>query len=228
MKKRVRIQCRTDLKLLRNLYGLSKETVAETIFCSVRGLERIEKENATTNEETAIRLCKLYDIDYEGQFYYPSPMEEYIRDIYAGKFNVKSRVVKDGYTYYYLYVWRVAYFEERVFGKGLWIRNYGKNKEIRVLREIDINGFLNVNTKVPVINEGEEWKNWYHALTVGKINKIVISRKCMEECLRDCLEEHIVYRDEMFYFDGTTDLISLGTKKNKMRRREILESSCAL
>ena len=76
MRNRKRFQCKTDLKLWRQMSKLSKEEVAESIFCSTRTIERIEKENATPNEETAKRLSDLYKIKFGDQFYVINKDEE--------------------------------------------------------------------------------------------------------------------------------------------------------
>ena len=46
MKYKIRFQCKSDLRILRECFKLSKEYVANEIGYSVRNLERIEKENA--------------------------------------------------------------------------------------------------------------------------------------------------------------------------------------
>lgn len=46
MKRKIRYQAKTDLKLLRRINGISKEYVADKIGYTIRSLERMEKENA--------------------------------------------------------------------------------------------------------------------------------------------------------------------------------------
>ena len=62
MKRKIRYQAKTDLKLLRRINGISKEYVADKIGYTIRSLERMEKENAVTTERTAHQLCSLYDL----------------------------------------------------------------------------------------------------------------------------------------------------------------------
>lgn len=69
MKRKIRYQAKTDLKLLRRINGISKEYVADKIGYTIRSLERMEKENAVTTERTAHQLCSLYDLVYEEQFF---------------------------------------------------------------------------------------------------------------------------------------------------------------
>ena len=56
MKRKIRYQAKTDLKLLRRINGISKEYVADKIGYTIRSLERMEKENAVTTERTAHQL----------------------------------------------------------------------------------------------------------------------------------------------------------------------------
>ena len=55
-------RCKTDLKMFREVLGLSKELVAKEIGYSVRHWERIEENNAASSEETARRICKFYKL----------------------------------------------------------------------------------------------------------------------------------------------------------------------
>lgn len=57
MKRKIRYQAKTDLKLLRRINGISKEYVADKIGYTIRSIERMEKENAVTTERTAHQLC---------------------------------------------------------------------------------------------------------------------------------------------------------------------------
>ena len=56
MKRKIRYQAKTDLKLLRRINGISKEYVADKIGYTIRSLERMEKENAVTTERTSHQL----------------------------------------------------------------------------------------------------------------------------------------------------------------------------
>ena len=56
MKRKIRYQAKTDLKLLRRINGISKEYVADKIGYTIRSLERMEKENAVTTERTAVYM----------------------------------------------------------------------------------------------------------------------------------------------------------------------------
>lgn len=49
MKRKIRYQAKTDLKLLRRINGISKEYVADKIGYTIRSLERMEKRNAGYN-----------------------------------------------------------------------------------------------------------------------------------------------------------------------------------
>ena len=65
MKRKIRYQAKTDLKLLRRINGISKEYVADKIGYTIRSLERMEKENAVTTERTEHQLFSLNDLVYE-------------------------------------------------------------------------------------------------------------------------------------------------------------------
>lgn len=84
MKRKIRYQAKTDLKLLRRINGISKEYVADKIGYTIRSLERMEKENAVTTERTAHQLCSLYDLVYEEQFFIVDKKSlECVRDSYT-------------------------------------------------------------------------------------------------------------------------------------------------
>ena len=48
---------------------MTREEVAEKVGYEVRTIVRIEEENATTTEETAIKLAELYELDYVDNFF---------------------------------------------------------------------------------------------------------------------------------------------------------------
>ena len=49
MKRKIRYQAKTDLKLLRRINGISKEYVADKIGYTIRSLERMEKRKCGYN-----------------------------------------------------------------------------------------------------------------------------------------------------------------------------------
>ena len=59
---RNRYQCRINLKMLRKSFGITQQEIADRLYYSVRTVERFEKENATTNEETAKVLAEILQI----------------------------------------------------------------------------------------------------------------------------------------------------------------------
>lgn len=81
---------------------------------------------------------------------------------------------------------------------------------MRKLSEINIKAFADINTRIPIINESDGWFNWYYGLTVGKLYKVAVSHECMGSCLSNCLSEVIVKKDQMYYFDNTSDPMFLG------------------
>ena len=60
MKRKIRYQAKTDLKLLRRINGISKEYVADKIGYTIRSLERMEKENAVTTEPVSYTHLDVY------------------------------------------------------------------------------------------------------------------------------------------------------------------------
>lgn len=212
--KRVKIyQCRTDLKRLRELLNMTKIEVANRVFCSQRTLERIEFENATPNKETAKMLAKLYNLEFDAQFYENNPdFEIFIKKYYMEANTNRVNKIIGGRIYYCIYIKKTELLKDSVWGRGVWVKNYNKNKEVRVLREINVEYFLANSNNVPIINEGKEWFPWYGSLTIGKVHKVIVSHECMEESLRNCLDEVIVKRENLFYWEGSPDMMLLGLK----------------
>lgn len=217
MRAEKRFQCRTDLKEVRHYFKLSKETVAEKIFCSVRTLERIEKENATSNEETAIRLCELYDLDYEQYFYFHNNADRYLQELLlkVGE-SFPDHTIKAEYQYYCIYIRRISNTEDVVFGKGMYVRDFGKNKEVRKISKINIEVLMQYFPDTIIINEPSEWFHWYMTRTIGKINRVAVSEKCMRKWLSGCFEEVVVKKEELLQWEGFDDMICLG-KKERIR-----------
>lgn len=54
---------------MREFFEMTREEVAEKVGYEVRTIVRIEEENATTTEETAIKLAELYELDYVDNFF---------------------------------------------------------------------------------------------------------------------------------------------------------------
>ena len=140
-------------------------------------------------------------------------LESFIKKNLARSYHPADNKVDYNKIYYCIYVRKLTHFQHCIFGKGEWIRDYNRNKEVRVLSEINIKAFADINTRIPIINESDGWYNWYYGLTVGKLYKVAVSRECMESCLSNCLSEVIVKKDEMYYFDNTSDMMFLGQKK---------------
>lgn len=200
-----------DLKGLRQIYKFSKEDVAERIGYTTRSLERMEKKNAATGEETARQLCHLYKIDFQEQFYKIDQKEENrLRDALANYGKIPEGSIDNNSKYYYLYVRKLGIFNDCIAGKGLWIADYNKNKEIRRLREVDAEKVLLNEPDIPIINNINEWKYWYFRLCIGKLYKVVVSEMCMKKCLRTCLDDVIVKKNELMSCEGITDIMFLG------------------
>ncbi len=214
MKEIIRYQCKTDLKLMRKMLNMSKIEVAEKVFCSIRTIERIEFENATTNEKTAKILSDLYAFEFDEQFYVINKRwEDFIKKGMAEFYKPGDYKVNYSSIFYCLYVRKTSSFQRCILGKGRWVKEYNRNKEVRILHEIDIKTFTELNPDIPVINESAQWYHWYYGLTVGKLYKVAVSRECMKVCLRNCLEEVVIRKDGMFYFDNTSDMMYWGVKK---------------
>lgn len=212
----IRYQCKTDLKLMRQKLNMSKEEVAEKVFCSIRSLERIEYENAITNKETAKLLSDLYGFEFNEQFYaVDKGANDFIKEGLIDSYKSRDYKKSNNKIFYCLYVRKINYFESCILGKGKWVKEYNRNKEVRILHEIDIKPFIQLNPDIPVISESNAWYQWYYGLTIGKLYKVAVSRECMEECLSNCLDEVIIRKDEMYYFDNTSDIMFWGHKAAK-------------
>ncbi len=216
MRHKIRYQAKTDLKLLRQMSGMSKEYVADKIGYTIRSLERMEQENAVTTEITARQLCSLYDLDFGRQFYLINKNEmEVIAECFAKNGREPENIIYDNREYYLLYVRKVSLFEDYIAGKVMWIGNYNRNKERRKIRKVNAKIVKEIEPAIKIINSGEEWNYWYYGLTIGKLHKVIISEKCMKNNLSTCLDEVIVTQDELFSYDGTNDIAFLGIKKRK-------------
>lgn len=214
MKTITRYQCKTDLKFIRQMLNLSKVEVAEKVFCSIRTIERIEYENATANEETAKLMSDLYRLDFDEQFYVVDKnLDDFVKRGLTDSYKPRDYKVNYNTTFYCLYVRKITHFQDCIFGKGKWVREYNRNKEVRTLHEINIKKFTELNPDIPVINESAEWYHWYYGLIVGKLYKVAVSHECMKVCLNYCLDEVIIRKDEMYYFDNTPDMMFWGHKK---------------
>ena len=210
-------RCKVDLKMLRELMKLSKEFVADEIGYSVRNLERIEKNNAVASEEAARRICTLYELKYEETFV-----------IYDDKYHIEGSLknigkipenqIRKNETYYLLYVKKLENFKDCVLGKVGWLENCGKNMERRKLRSVNPEGVVECNPEIIILNEEDEWMNWYCNLMVGKWNKVMISESCLKKCMASCLDEVIVSCDELLKFDGYYDMAFLGVRKASKRK----------
>lgn len=55
-----------------------------------------------------------------------------------------------------------------------------------------------------------EWQYLYEAMTIGKMYRILISKKCIQKCLPECLEKTIVRKDNLYWIDGYSDIMFWG------------------
>lgn len=212
MSKKIRYQCRCDLKLLREAKNWSREDLADEIGYSVRNLARIERENAVTLERTAHQLCNLYNIDYNNSFYI---LDASIRDSLMKLGRTPISTLHKASDYYLLYIKKIDFFKDCIAGKVGWIGDYNRNKERRILRKANASIVLLKEPHVPIINTSDEWYRWYLSLTIGKLYKVLVSEACMKECLSSCLQEIIVKRKDLMIFDGINDIAFLGTKQKQ-------------
>ena len=218
MKKIIRYQCRSDLKWIRQINQLPKEFVAAYIGYSTRTLERIEAENAVADEGTAKRLCCIYDMNFIEDFYeIDKRHDDWIKEQMANHGCKPKNVLLNNSKYYCLYVRKTNIYRDCVVGKGLWIRDYNRTKEVRRLRQVNAKAVVERTPYITIINDENEWTYWYFKLCVGKIYKVLVSEACMKTCLRECLEERVVDKNELMRFDGTTDIMFWGTSKGKLK-----------
>ena len=159
-------RCKADLKMLREEMNLSKEFVANEIGYSVRNLERIEKNNAVASEEAAHRICTLYKLKYEETFAIYDDRDHTER-VFKNIGKIPKNQIRQNETYYLLYVNYQGFFRDCVLGKVGWIENCGKNMERRKLRNVNPEGVVKLNPGIIILNEEDEWMNWYCNLIVG-------------------------------------------------------------
>lgn len=213
MKRKIRYQSKTDLKRLRQIYKFSKEDVAEKIGYVTRSLERMERENAVTGEETARQLCDLYGINFEEQFYtIDVKNENLLKMALSNNGQIPDGLINNNSKYYYLFVRKLGMFQDCIAGKGLWIKDYNRNKEIRRLQKVNAEKVLLQESDITIINNEKEWDYWYFRLCIGKLYKVVVSEACMKKSLRECLDEVIVKKSDLMSGEGITDIMFWGTK----------------
>lgn len=58
----------------------------------------------------------------------------------------------------------------------MWIENYGRHKERRVLRPINVAAVIEQRKDIQIINNGYEWVIWYYNLIIGKMYHVVVSK----------------------------------------------------
>ena len=226
MKYKTRYQAKTDLKLLREIYHLSKEEVASYINYSTRTLERIEKENAATTEHTARQLCELYHINYEDAFYERNDHDISVKRLRQFGKPTQNKIDHTD-DYYLVYVRKIGDFSDYIAGKVMWTGYYGRNKEKRVLRPLK-KEFVSKDHNIPIINSYDEWTYWYFGLIIGKIYPIVIAKKCMHQFLNSCLDEIIVSPKDLMIYKGTLDIAFLRKKEINYNQFLIYISNCKL
>ena len=130
--------------MLRKSFGITQQEIADRLYYSVRTVERFEKENATTNEETTKVLAEIYGINFKEDFVCVD--QSYIDErkklwsLYSGICKSNQRILDD--EYYFIYVYKVDFNQKCVMGKGMWLREYTQNKEVRVLRPANASFFL--------------------------------------------------------------------------------------
>lgn len=220
MRQGIRYQCRRDLRRMREFFEMTREEVAEKVGYEVRTIVRIEEENATTTEETAIKLAELYELDYVDNFFI---VEKRLLDVLR-KNKKRLMVVRNRQDimdtrYYCLYIRKTNFFQDCVLGKGIWVREYNRNKEVRKLLSFSRENIIEHFSSVPICVTSEEWEAWYMGTTVGKLYKIIVSEECMKSCLSECLKETIVRKDELYWLDGFTDIMFWGCKQNRIPRK---------
>ena len=219
MKYKIRFQCKSDLRIWRECFKLSKEYVANEIGYSVRNLERIEKENAIVTEETAKKLCDLYKIEYQDYFYKTDKnFDDNFNRILAESGTVPKNIIDSTDRYYLIYVRRTGFYQDCIAGKVMWVGDYNRNKERRILREVNVINAVKLKPEAQLINNKNEWTYWYFNLTIGKLYEAIVSEPCMKDCLEDCLREIIVTQDDLMKYDVFTDIAVLGGK-NKYRKK---------
>lgn len=210
MKGKMVYQSIADLKELRKILGLTKEVVADNIGYSVRTLERIEEENIVSTESIAKKLCQLYQLNFEEHFYRTDKkIDDKVKELEMQLGKRPENLIYKENEYYYLYVRKVGLLGECIVGRVTYIANYNRNKERRKLEKVSPERVLYKEPHINIINTGDEWKYWRFSLKIGKTYKVLVSKKCMKECLNWCLKEYIVRRDELMIVDGISDLIFL-------------------
>lgn len=224
MEKCIRYQCRTDLKRLRNSYGMTREQLADMVNYGTQTIVRVERENATTNVGLARKLAKIYQLNFNEKFFMVD--KRLLDDIRkTGKPLMKVRDRKNDIVdtkYYYLYICKTNFNRDFVLGKSVWISEYDRNKEVRRLLSLSGDTIVKYFGEEEFCLTPEEWLPWYMGLTIGKLHKVIVSQPVMKCYLSSCLDETIVRKDELYWIDGFTDIMVCGckTKRNAKSKLE--------
>lgn len=96
----------------------------------------------------------------------------------------------------------------------MWVGDYNRNKERRILREVNVINAVKLKPEAQLINNKNEWTYWYFNLTIGKLYEAIVS----EPCMKDCLREIIVTQDDLMKYDVFTDIAVLGGKINIVKK----------
>lgn len=110
MKKQIRYCSTADLKRIREILLYSKDSVAEKINYSLRTLERIEKENATRDKETAQILCDLYELEFKEHFF-KSDIKTFntMSRLFSEEGDEPKNVVLENEVYYFMFIRRLKF-----------------------------------------------------------------------------------------------------------------------
>ena len=82
---------------------------------------------------------------------------------------------------------RTVFYQDCIAGKVMWVGDYNRNKERRILREVNVINAVKLKPEAQLINNKNEWTYWYFNLTIGKLYEAIVSELCMKDCLEDCL-----------------------------------------
>lgn len=206
----------TNLRRLRRLDGYTVQQIANMIPCSTRTVNRIEKDNRTSNEDIAREIAKIFGIPFGRLFikaeqHFLEALERIAPEVQCGK-------LQDGENYYLVHMCRVSWREAQIWGKTMGVGDYDTNHELRKLRplgeKVDIAKYLK---GVPIINCEDDWDGFFCRAWIGSHQELIISQKCLQSCAPYALETYAVHRkilqEGQITSDG--DVILLGQYKNR-------------
>lgn len=184
--------------------------------CSTRTINRIEKDNRTSNKVIAKKLAEIFQIPFWALFI--KAEQHFLDKLEYIAPEPQHDGLLGGTKYYLLYVCRASWWETRIWGKTMWIGHYNMNYELRKLHPLNNNaeearylqGLLVINTK-------DDWDGFFYRAKIGNFHKLIVSEKSLQSRAPYVLGTYAVHRKILreTVMTGEPDVILLGQYRNR-------------